>query len=450
MLQHRENTIAAIATPPGRGGIGIVRISGAQAQHIGMTLSGLDLLPRHAHFARFLHREQFIDEGLILFFPGPESFTGESVVELQGHGGPIVQKMLLEACLDLGARHADPGEFSARAFVNGRLDLSQAEAIADLIDAGTEAAARAAGRSLQGAFSTHIHELREQLIRCRVFIESAIDFPEEDIDFINESNILDQVRNVRSQLERLLNEAQRGHLIQEGAKLAIIGKPNAGKSSLLNYLAKNDAAIVTDVAGTTRDSLEIQVELDGLLLTLIDTAGLNDVPDQIEKIGIERGLQKARNADVLLFVFDASLDQDPMSVPDDVSGILDTLKPCIYLANKMDLVDGPPQPMPQAIDAIEISTKTGMGMDELLQAIKIRLHMEEREPEFSARARHIDALRGCLEKINQGLETMSRSGASELLAEDLRASQNFLGLITGEFSADDLLGEIFSSFCIGK
>ena len=443
-----EDTIAAIATPPGRGGIGIIRLSGTQAKDIAETICSIELTPRQALFARFHHKQVLIDEGLVIYFPAPRSFTGEEVVELQGHGGAVVQKMLMEACLALGARMANPGEFSQRAFLNDRLDLTQVEAIADLIDAGTEAGVRAANRSLQGVFSKQVTELQDRLTHIRVFIEAAIDFPEEEIDFIEQSDIVEQIASARDSVEQLLVEAQKGLLVREGARVTIIGRPNAGKSSLLNQLARRDVAIVTHIAGTTRDVIEQSVDLDGVPVTFIDTAGLNDRPDGVERIGIERTILRAKEADLLVFLFDVSeyQGQSMDEILGDYASILKTNIPVVYAANKIDI-------QPEAVfnaNIVPLSAKTGLGIDALVQAIKASLNLNEREPEFSARSRHVDALKKCLEQIKSGLSAFAKHQTAELLAEDLRQSQGFLSAITGDLSADDLLGEIFSGFCIGK
>ena len=451
---HAEDTIAAIATPPGRGGIGVIRLSGPRALAIGLLLSSrAHLSPRYAQFAQFRSGHEFIDEGLVIFFPAPNSFTGEDVVELQGHGGPVVQKMLLQACLEQGARMADPGEFSQRAFLNDRMDLSQTEAVADLIDAGTEAGVRAANRSLQGVFSNRIQLLQEELTRIRVFIEAAIDFPEEEIDFIGESDILEQIASTQSSIEDLLNEARRGVLVQEGARIAIVGRPNAGKSSLLNQLARREIAIVTDIAGTTRDTIEQSIDLDGIPVTFVDTAGLNDSPDQVEKLGIERTKVKAEQADMLLFVFDASLHNaapgeqfQPSLILGDYRSILDSERPVIYVANKIDLVEDPD--FDTSICCISATRETGIS--ELIKTIKAQLNLNESEPEFSARTRHVTALQQCLSQTREAITQYHSHQNAELMAEDLRQSQKYLSDITGDISADDLLGEIFSGFCIGK
>ena len=451
--RHSTETIAAIATPHGRGGIGIIRLSGPAALNIGQALSLKTLKARCAHFAQFKLKDQVIDEGLILYFPAPKSFTGEDVIELQGHGGPVVQKMLLKACLDLGARMAEPGEFSLRGFLNDRMDLSQTEAIADLIDAGTEAGVRAANRSLQGVFSKSIHLLQKDLTRIRVFIEAAIDFPEEEIDFMGESDLLGQIASVNSRIQELLKEARRGVMVQEGVRIAIIGRPNAGKSSLLNQLARREVAIVTGIAGTTRDAIEQHVDLGGIPVTFIDTAGLNDAPDEVEKIGMEHTRLKAEDADIILFVFDASENAEGSAqrarakIPDNYADILNSGKPVIYAANKIDLLSNPKN-FSKSISCI--SATLGQGIAELVQTIKTSLNLDEREPPFSARTRHVNALQQCSAQTEDALVNYNAHQNAELLAEDLRQGQKHLGDITGDCSADDLLGEIFANFCIGK
>jgi tRNA modification GTPase len=452
-MVNDQDTIAAVATAPGRGGIGIVRLSGKNALAIAQELSGKTLRPRFAHFSRFHLNDELIDEGLAIYFPAPHSFTGEDVVELQVHGGPLVLRLLLEACLTLGARQALAGEFSQRAFLNDKLDLTQVEAIADLIDAGTTAAVRAANRSLQGFFSQQVNSVQDQLNETRIYVEAAIDFPEEEIDFIADSDVLERINNTSETIQALLEEAQRGLLIKEGARIAIIGRPNAGKSSLLNLLARQDVAIVSDIAGTTRDSIEQSIDIGGAPVTFIDTAGLNDQPDQIEKIGIDRTLSKAQDADILLFLFDASTQtgEDLSRILGDYANILETNKPMLFVANKMDLID--PDALPVSIShqtLVSVSAKTGKGLDRLIDEITRLLNLDEREPQFSARTRHVQALTKCHQVIHKGLEAYSEHRSGELLAEDLRLAQQHLSEITGNLSADDLLGKIFAGFCIGK
>ncbi|MEQ9021660.1 MAG: tRNA uridine-5-carboxymethylaminomethyl(34) synthesis GTPase MnmE [Pseudomonadales bacterium] len=450
---QEQDTIAAIATAPGRGGIGIIRLSGKNSLAIAEKLSGQKMRPRFAHFCRFLSQDELIDEGLAIYFSMPNSFTGEDVVELQIHGGPLVLRLLLEACLRLGARQALPGEFSQRAFLNDKLDLTQVEAIADLIDAGTTAGVRAANQSLQGVFSQQVNALQDQLNEIRIYVEAAIDFPEEEIDFIADSDILERIRKTSLAIEELLEEAQRGLLIREGARIAIIGRPNAGKSSLLNLLARQDVAIVSDIAGTTRDSIEQQIEVGGAPVTFIDTAGLNDKPDQIEKIGIDRALSKANDADILLFLFDASIHSGaPLkNILGDYTSILETDKPVLFVANKSDLPGSDLSTISLTNQKlVSVSAKTGEGLGGLLGEITHLLNLDEREPRFSARTRHVHALTQCKDAISSGLSAYDNHHSGELLAEDLRVAQNHLSQITGNLSADELLGKIFAGFCIGK
>jgi len=448
-----HDTIAAVATAPGRGGIGIIRLSGKNSLAIAENLSDKKLKPRFAHFCQFRFNDELIDEGLAIYFSAPNSFTGEDVVELQIHGGPLVLRLLLEACLNLGARQAQAGEFSQRAFLNDKLDLIQVEAIADLIDAGTTAGVRAANQSLQGVFSQQVNSLQDQLNEIRIYIEAAIDFPEEEIDFIADSDILDRINKTSLAIEELLEEAKRGVLIKEGARIAIIGRPNAGKSSLLNLLARQDVVIVSDIAGTTRDSIEQQIEVGGAPVTFIDTAGLNDQPDQIEKIGIERTLSKANDADILLFLFDASVHSGDRlkNILGDYTSILKTEKPVLFVANKSDLSGSDLSAIElSGQNLVSVSAKTGEGLGTLLDEITHLLNLDEREPQFSARTRHVQALTQCKDAINSGLSAYDNHRSGELLAEDLRIAQEHLSQITGNLSADDLLGKIFSSFCIGK
>lgn len=457
-MSHTEaDTIAAVATAPGRGGIGIIRLSGKEALRIGSEICTKPLSPKIANFSFFQHQNDKIDEGIAIYFPGPKSFTGEDVVELQAHGGPTVLKMLMSACTDLGARAARPGEFSERAFLNDRMDLTQAEAIADLIDAGTEAAARAATRSLDGAFSRQINLLQTRLNELRVFVEAAIDFPEEEIDFLQDQALIKRIEDFQHLLSDTIQEARRGALINEGARIAILGRPNAGKSSLMNLLARKDIAIVTDIAGTTRDSIEQQIDIQGVPVTLIDTAGLNDAPDQIEAIGIERSRTQAENADLLLVLFDSSslnLEPDHKGSQEkllgDYASILNTNKPVIYVANKIDLSGLAAGVQEAASDVIGLSATTGAGLDALMETIKTTLDLGTSEPAFSARSRHLDSLKKAQTELNDSVKSFGENASGELFAEDLRKVQTLLSEITGAMSADDLLGEIFSNFCIGK
>ena len=451
------DTIAAIATAPGRGGVGIVRLSGARALAIGETLTGQSLEPRHAHFSQFNDAAgETLDSGIALFFPGPHSFTGEDVVELQGHGGPIILDLLVNACVAAGARPARPGEFSERAYLNDKLDLAQAEAIADLINSTTEQAARNANRSLQGAFSREITTLVELVTRLRVYVEAAIDFPEEEIDFIQDGQVRQQLLDIISQLQEVLAQARQGALLQEGMKLVIAGRPNAGKSSLLNALSGQDTAIVTAIEGTTRDVLREHIQIDGMPLHIVDTAGLRDSGDEVEQEGIRRAWTEMESADHILLVVDGS---DPNHNSDDPSVIWPEIQehltrdiPVSVVHNKCDLSGRTPDIDHKAgVPVIELSAKTGDGMDLLRSHLKQRMgYSEGSEGNFSARRRHLLALERAAESLAAGRAQLENAGAGELLAEDLRACQNHLGEITGAVSSDQLLGEIFSSFCIGK
>lgn len=455
------DTIAAIATPPGRGGVGIVRVSGPKAQAIGQAiLQRENALPvRRALFDGFHAADgSEIDEGLALFFQGPQSFTGEDVIELQGHGGPVVMDMLLQRVLALGARMARPGEFSERAFLNDKLDLAQAEAIADLIDAGSAEAARSAVRSLAGVFSQKIHALVEALIQLRLYVEAAIDFPEEEIDFLSDGRVEGELRTVQQQLAGVMAEARQGALLREGMRVVIAGKPNAGKSSLLNALAGFEAAIVTDIAGTTRDVLREQIQIDGMPLHIIDTAGLRETTDVVEQEGVRRALKEVEQADRVLFVFDAASDTDPLALAAGFFTPLPAPDKLLLIANKCDLQSGLVPGVHERHDAagtayveVVLSARQGQGLDTLRQTLKQAMGFQtEGAGMFTARRRHLDALERARQSLATGLAQLLDTGAGELLAEDLRVAQEALSEITGEFTADDLLGRIFSSFCIGK
>jgi len=452
---YHTDTIAAIATPPGQGGVGIVRISGPQALQIAQSISRLQPRPRHAHYGTLWHGDQALDQGLSLFFPGPHSFTGEDVLELQGHGGPVVLDLLLKACFDAGARPARPGEFSERAFLNDKLDLAQAEAIADLIEASSEQAARNALHSLQGAFSTRVHELTEALIGLRIYVEAAIDFPEEEIDFLADGHVLAQLQEIRGRLRQVQREAGQGALLRDGMTVVIAGRPNAGKSSLLNALAGKESAIVTDIAGTTRDILREHIQIDGMPLHIIDTAGLRATEDQVERIGVERAMHAIADADRILLMVDASQPEagNPEQLwPEFLVSPPDPAKVTLVL-NKIDLVDGSVG-QEQAADGsvmLRLSARSGAGITELREHLKSCMgYSQTNESLFSARRRHLEALEEAGNLLEHGYQQLTVMGAGELLAEDLRMAQQALGNITGEFSADDLLGRIFSSFCIGK
>jgi len=438
------DTIVAPATPPGAGGVGIVRISGGAVESIARAVLGSLPEPRTATYRSFRNKAGLeLDAGLALYFPAPASFTGESVLELHGHGGPVVISLLVDAIAEMGARHAEPGEFSKRAFLNDKLDLVQAEAIADLIGSGTAQAARAALRSLSGAFSRAVDTLAEQLVRLRMHVESAIDFPEEEIDFLSDDALQRRIDECATAFETLLAEAKQGRVLRDGFQVVIVGKPNAGKSSLLNLLSGQEAAIVTEVAGTTRDVLREQIDIDGLAVELVDTAGLRNDPDRIEAEGIRRAREALANADAVLWIQDATDNEQQTpreTLPDGV--------PVTVVHNKIDasgdspgLVDG----------EVYLSAKSGAGVDALRCCIR-RLAGYENQGEgaFTARRRHIKALQRAAEHFATGRKALDETRAGELLAEELRLAQQALGEITGAFTADDLLGRIFSDFCIGK
>lgn len=456
-MTSRRETITAIATAQGCGGVGIVRISGPLARQAGQAITGRELSPRHAHYGPFRSEDGLVlDEGIALFFPGPNSFTGEDVLELQGHGGPVVLDMLLQRCVQLGCRLARPGEFSERAFLNDKLDLAQAEAIADLIEASSAQAARNALRSLQGEFSRRVDNLTERLISLRIYVEAAIDFPEEEIDFLADGHVLGMLDQVRSELASVMREAGQGALLRDGMTVVIAGRPNAGKSSLLNMLAGREAAIVTDIAGTTRDILREHIHIDGMPLHVVDTAGLRDTDDHVEKIGVERALKAIGEADRVLLVVDATAPEasDPFALWPEFLDQRPRPDKVTLIRNKADL-SGESIGMEESEDGhvtITLSAKApDQGLDLLRDHLKACMGYEQTaESGFSARRRHLDALRQASASLEHGREQLTLAGAGELLAEDLRQAQQALGEITGAFSSDDLLGRIFSSFCIGK
>lgn len=443
------DTIAAIATAPGRGGIGVVRVSGASLSELAAALCGSVPTPRKAVFARFLDADGVtLDEGIALYFPAPASFTGEDVLELQGHGGPVVMQMLLERCLELGARLAEPGEFTRRAFLNGKLDLAQAESVADLIEASTAAAARSALRSLSGRFSEEIHRIVDALIDLRMLVEATLDFPEEEIEFLEQARALPRLDTIRQQLQDVLNRARQGALLRSGLNVVLVGEPNVGKSSLLNQLTGEDRAIVTEVAGTTRDALRETVQIEGIPLHIIDTAGLRETEDLVERIGIERTWREIERADVILRLVDASVEASA-SATEAIDARLPQAVERIIIANKIDLVGLEAGRVEEnGAVRLQVSAKKGAGMElvraELLRVAGWQAHGEDL---ILARERHLHALRTALAHIGTAA---GQSAALELFAEELRLAQDVLGEITGEFSADDLLGVIFSRFCIGK
>jgi len=447
----KSDTIAAIATAPGRGGVGVIRISGSNLLPFAFALTGKSPKPRFATLANFLAADgATIDSGLLLYFPNPASFTGEDVLELQGHGGPVVMQMLLGRCLDLGARLAEPGEFSRRAFLNGKLDLAQAEAVADLIDAATTSAARSAVRSLQGEFSKAIHSLTDELINLRMLVEATLDFPEEDIDFLKAANAFGRLENLQIKLAEVFDRAGQGKLLQSGLHVVLAGQPNVGKSSLLNRLAGDDLAIVTPIAGTTRDALRSTIQIEGIPLHIIDTAGLRETEDEVEQIGIERSWREIERADVVLLLVDARA-----GVAATDREILDRLPERlkrITVFNKIDLCATSAERHEEAeTTAISLSARSGDGIELLRQELLRIAGWHQTEDVFIARERHLRALASAQEHIAAARQVVEGSfPALELFAEELRLAQQSLGEITGEFTADDLLGVIFSRFCIGK
>ncbi len=450
-MSHPD-TIVAAATPPGRGGVGIVRVSGSKAPEIAATLVG-ELPPaRHATLSRFLDAAGHpIDIGIALFFPGPQSYTGEHVLELQGHGGPVILESLVARCLELGARRARPGEFTERAFHNDKIDLAQAEAVADLIDAGSLEASRAAMRSLQGEFSNMVQGLTDALIDLRTYVEAAIDFPEEEVDFLADTELAERLATVRGHFDAVAAAAGQGRLLRDGLNVVLAGRPNSGKSSLLNRLAGYEAAIVTAIPGTTRDVLRERIDIDGLPLHVLDTAGLRDSEDAVEREGVRRAAAEMSRADLVLFIIDSSTDplgraytEERARLPADV--------PVALVFNKIDLggslpvddtVSGPPR--------IHVSALTGTGLDQLRAHLKACVSFQSPgNGSISARRRHIEALARARNCVETAARELSQRRAGELIAEELRQAQQALEEITGVFTADDLLGRIFGSFCIGK
>lgn len=439
------DTITAQATPPGRGGIAIIRVSGSKAQEIMQAVTGRVLSPREAVLLPFRGANgETIDEGIALFFPNPHSFTGEDVLELHGHGGPVVVDMLLQRILSLGARLARPGEFSERAFLNGKMDLTQAEAIADLIDASSQQAARLALRSLQGDFSKEIHKLNERIIYLRTYIEASIDFTDEEIDFLGDEKIRDGIQTIIEHLNAIQMNAKQGSFLREGITAVIAGEPNVGKSSLLNALSGKEVAIVTDIPGTTRDVLRDYILIDGMPMHIIDTAGLRESHDVVEQEGIRRAYREIEQADIVLSV--ESVTNKKMDTPHFDN------KHVIHIRNKIDVTGETPSiKTDQDQTIISLSAKTGAGIDLLKQYIKSQVGFQGADSGiYLARRRHLDALVRATTHVKASLKQLNESASGELAAEDLRLAHLALCEITGEFTADDLLGRIFSSFCIGK
>ena len=440
----QRDTIVAIATAAGAAGIGVVRLSGPKVPAIARALLGREPTPRQAHYARVRDEEgELVDDGLLIWFPAPHSYTGEDVLELQGHGNPLLLERLVARCIALGARPARPGEFTERAFLEGRMDLAQAEAVADLIAASSGAAARAARRSLEGEFSRRVHALAEALAGLRTWLEAALDFPEEEIDFLAAPELHQRLQAVREGLSALRAGAERGKRLVDGLHVVIVGAPNAGKSSLLNALAGEERAIVTDIAGTTRDLLRERLSLDGIELTLVDTAGLREAPDPVEAEGIRRARAELARADLVLAVLDDRDPQPPTGLPDGV--------PVLWLHNKCDLSGAEPRAEERPDGRhLWLSARTGAGLDGLRRALAEAAGLGEGvEGSFSARSRHLEALARTAEHLEQAADRLGE-GAGELAAEELRLAHEALGEITGRVDADALLGRIFASFCIGK
>ncbi len=445
---NTHDTIVAIATAAGRGAIGIIRVSGSDAVRLGAALLGGVPPARVASLRRFRDFDGgILDEGMAVYFPAPASFTGEAVLELYAHGGAVVLDRLLQRFLELGARMARPGEFTERAFLNGKLDLAQAEAVADLIDAGTAAAARAALRSMQGEFSRRVHELRAQLTELRLHVEAAIDFPDDEIDFLPAQALEERLSRLFAAFDSIAAAARQGALLREGLIVVIAGPPNAGKSTLLNALAGEDIAIVTALPGTTRDVLRQQVHLDGLPVNLIDTAGLREAADEVEAEGVRRARAEIGRADRVLFIVDGSDGTPPQAAPAVPAGV-----PVTRIVNKIDLLgQAPRMETDGAVAQIFLSAHTGAGLALLREHLKASAGYRDADSgAFSARRRHVDALNRARALVESAAAVLRDTRAQELFAEDLRLAQRALGEITGEFTSDDLLGEIFSSFCIGK
>lgn len=455
MSSSTSYPIAAITTAPGRGGIGIVRISGPNLSPFIHAFFGQELKPRHAHYLAFADADgQPIDEGIALYFPGPHSYTGEDVLELQGHGGTAVLRRVLARCFEIGAafdlRHAQPGEFTQRAFLNDRLDLAQAEAVADLIDASSEAAAKGAMASLSGAFSQQINALADRIIHLRMLVEATLDFPEEEIDFLEKYQAAAQLQSIDDELQQLRRQAKQGQVMRDGLHVVLAGQPNVGKSSLLNALAGDDIAIVTDIAGTTRDRVTQLIHIEGIPIHIVDTAGLRDTEDTVESIGIERSWQEIAKANVILHLLDARNPQDTSD--QDIMSRLPSSTPTLQVFNKCDLLSSPLQLDSENENQLLISAQTGQGLDQLRQRL---LHIAGWSPHtespWLARERHLHALERCDQHLQLAkLHAQHNDQILDLFAEELRLAHNELCEITGVFTSDDLLGEIFSSFCIGK
>jgi len=446
--------IAAIATPPGRGGVGVVRVSGKDLQQIIQEILGYFPKKRHASLSNFKDDNGLIiDQGIAVFYPSPHSYTGEDVLELQGHGGPAVMDMLLSRCLSLGARLAQPGEFTLRAFLNNKLDLAQAESVADIIDASTGEAVRCAMRSLQGEFSAAIHALKQAIIDLRMFVEATLDFPEEETSFLRHADVYNKLKNIKLELEHIITAARQGSLLREGIHVVLVGQPNVGKSSLMNKLAKEEVAIVTATPGTTRDAIRETIQIEGVPIHLIDTAGLRETDDEVEKIGIARAWAAIEKGGLVLLLTDcrSGLTTEDQEILDKLpAGV-----PLIHIDNKIDLLKEVPRVSDKKEKAkIYLSAKTGAGIErlrqKLLEIVGWKSGASTCEGLFMARHRHLKALAETKKHLEDACKITKQEIRAELLAEELRLAQQTLSSITGEFSADELLGEIFSRFCIGK
>ena len=450
-MLNDSSTIAAISTPKGVGGIGVVRVSGKHALKIAKNICNVDLSPRVAEFTSFKDKKNVtLDQGIVIYFPSPASFTGEDIVEFQGHGGVVVLNLILNACLSFGASLAEPGEFTKRAFLNNKLDLSQAESVADLINASTEAAAKSAINSLRGVFSIKINSLLKNLTDLRMFVEACLDFPEEDINFIDQGKVDIKLKNLNEDVSEILNSARHGQLLRDGVKVALIGQPNVGKSSLMNQLAKESKAIVTEIPGTTRDPIKSDISIQGIPIHLTDTAGLRDTEDIVEKLGIEKTWESIKEADITLILVDVT-DNDGR-YEDKIKKELPKGNKTIIIKNKIDLLKQKARVDEQHnVLQIFISAINGDGIKlvekEILKIVRREEHSSNQEDLFMARTRHIEALEKVKHALNKAVFNLQ---APELVAEELMIAQKSLSKITGEFSSDDLLGQIFGQFCIGK
>ena len=447
-VSNKTDTIAAIATATGSGGIGVVRVSGPAAQSIAVEILGHCPKPRYAAYLPFLDADsQLIDRGIAIYYESPNSYTGEDVLELQAHGGPALMQILLGRCLSLGARQATPGEFTRRAYLNEKMDLAQAEAVADVINAATVEAAKSAMRSLSGEFSNRIHTLLTRLIEMRMYVEACLDFPEEEIDFITQGNVEQKIQAILFELQKIYGEAKQGNLLREGLTVVLVGQPNVGKSSLINQLAAEEVAIVTSIAGTTRDTIKSAIQINGIPLHVVDTAGLRDTEDEIERFGIERTWRALENANIALLLIDSThgITQMEKSIIERLPQDL----PKIWVHNKIDL--GSKLANVEMLDGelhIYLSAKTGLGVDLLREHLLQQIGWQSTsEGIFMARTRHLEAIKQVEQFLSAALGSIDQS---EIVAENLRMAQEALNSITGEFTPDDLLGEIFSKFCIGK